>query len=353
MKTSRWAVVAVAMVLLSGQLATASQGRRRSAGIGDGKVEIEGVIKTPGTTSLVITTSHKDDVTVMLTDTTVIRHGDTTIAAVDLKAGQRVHAKATSANGTLTATQIEVQDENEKEGEASAKGVVKSVGTDSLVVTTASGDVTVNVDGHTIIRSGAKALTLADIKAGDLVEAEGTKIDDHTLLAKLVQVENENENEHEAAISGVVKSAGKSSLVVTTSKGDVTVNVDGATKITKQGKAITLADVAVGDHVEAEGTLADPQTLNATKIQDETENENENEAEIEGTVKSVGTSSLVVTTSKGDVTVNVDSHTEIRRDGAHLALSDIKAGNRVEAEGTMTGATTMNAQKISVKGAGK
>ena len=52
-----------------------SEGWRRSTGI-DNKVEIERLIKTPGTASLVITTSHKDDVTVMLSDKTVIRHGD-------------------------------------------------------------------------------------------------------------------------------------------------------------------------------------------------------------------------------------------------------------------------------------
>src|ERR1051325_9790883 len=169
MKTTRWIVVAVAVVLLAGQVAFGAQGRRRAAGGGDGKVEIEGVIETPGTASLVITTSHKDDVTVTLTDATVIRHGDTTIAAADLAAGERVHVKATSSNGTLTATQVEVQNENENEAEAAVHGVVESVGTDSLVVTTASGDVTVNVDANTVIRSGANALTLADIKDADRV----------------------------------------------------------------------------------------------------------------------------------------------------------------------------------------
>src|SRR6185295_9178062 len=57
-------------------------------------VEIEGVIKTAGAGSLVITTSHKDDVTVVLNDATVIRHGQTAIAAADLQAGDRVHVKA-------------------------------------------------------------------------------------------------------------------------------------------------------------------------------------------------------------------------------------------------------------------
>ena len=265
MKTSRWAVAAVALILLTSPVAMA---RKRSAGPGDGKVEIEGTIKTPGTASLVITTSHKDDVTVALADSTVIRHGDTAIKAADLTAGERVHVKAAPVNGTLTASEVIVQDENEDDGgqaEMAAAGVVKSVGTNSLVVTTAKGDITVNIDANTVIRSGAKALTLADIKVGDRLEAEGTKVDDHTLLAKHIQVESENEKE-EAEISGVVKSVGTSSLVVTTSKGDITVNVTTTTAITKQGKAITLADIKAGDRLEAEGTLAGPTTLNAAKI---------------------------------------------------------------------------------------
>jgi hypothetical protein len=72
MRKSGW-VVAVAVVILAGQIAMASPGRRRSA-VGGTKVEIEGVIKTAASDSLVITSSHKEDVTVMLTDTTVIRH---------------------------------------------------------------------------------------------------------------------------------------------------------------------------------------------------------------------------------------------------------------------------------------
>ena len=69
MKMSRCVVPAVRLsIIITGQIANASEGRRRSTGIGDNEVEIERLIKTPGIASLVITTSHKDDVTVMLID---------------------------------------------------------------------------------------------------------------------------------------------------------------------------------------------------------------------------------------------------------------------------------------------
>ena len=346
MRVARWIFVVAAVVVMTSPVAMASHRRA----VGTETVQIEGLIKTVMSGSLVITTSHGDDVTVMLTDKTEIRHGETPIAAADLKVGERVHVKATQAKGVTTANEVIVQDENEPENETSAAGVVKSVGTDSLVVTTANGDVTVNVDKSTIIRMKDMAITLADIKVGDRVEAEGTQVDAHTILAKMIQVEEANEPENEVEIGGVVKSVGTSSLVVTTAKGDVTVNVDKTTVITKQGKAIALADIKMGDMVEAEGTLVDAHTLNATKIVDETENEQE--AEIKGVVKSVGTSSLVVTTSAGDVTVQVDSNTQIRKDGQTIKLSDIKTGDHVEAEGTLVDAHTLKATKISVEDEG-
>jgi len=98
MKTSRW-VVAVAVILLAGQMATASQGRRRSAGVGTARSRSKGSSRRP----------------------------------------EPIRWSSPRPNG----------------------------------------DVTVNVDANTIIRRGSQALTLADIKAGDRVEAEGTKVDDH------------------------------------------------------------------------------------------------------------------------------------------------------------------------------
>jgi hypothetical protein len=159
-------------------------------------IEIEGLIKTAAPDSLVITTSHKDDVTVLLTDATVIRHGHTAIAAADLKAGDRVHVKATVKDGVKTAIEVIVQnqgedDENDDEGgdTMTANGTVKSVGATSLVVTSVpKGDVTVQVGADTIIKKQGVHITLADIHAGDEVNTMGTRVDDHTLEARQIEV---------------------------------------------------------------------------------------------------------------------------------------------------------------------
>ena len=161
-------------------------------------IEIEGLIKTAAPGSLVITTSHKDDVTVVLTDTTVIRHGHTPIPAADLKAGDRVHVKALVKDGVKTAIEVIVQnqgedddDENDGEDEATmtANGVVVSVGATSLVVNSVpKGEVTVQVVATTIIKKQGEHITLADIHAGEEVNTMGKRVDDHTLEARQIEV---------------------------------------------------------------------------------------------------------------------------------------------------------------------
>jgi hypothetical protein len=162
-------------------------------------VEIEGVIKTAGSGSLVITTSHKDDVTVVLTDATVIRHGQTAIAAADLEAGDRVHVKAMVKDDVKTAIEVIVQnegegeDDDEKDGEdgatMTANGAVVSVGATSLVVNSVpKGEVTVQVTATTVIRKQGEHITLSEIHAGDEVNAMGKRVDDHTLEARQIEV---------------------------------------------------------------------------------------------------------------------------------------------------------------------
>jgi len=148
--------------------------------------------------SLVVTDSHGTDVTVKLVATTVIRHGDTAIAAADLKAGDRVHVKVLVDGEVKTATLVLVQnqgngeddDAGDKGGEtATANGLVKSVGGDSLVVASVpKGDVTVQVGADTIIKKQGDRIALADIKAGDEVNAMGTRVDEQTIKARQIEV---------------------------------------------------------------------------------------------------------------------------------------------------------------------
>ena len=255
----------------------AALSRRRSAP-STPQTQIEGTITAASAASLTVHDSHGQDDVLQITDKTVIRKGSTLLKPADLAVGMRVHV---AADAGKTALLVIVQDEKSEPGDdnggdrggttMTANGTVKSVGADSLVVTTVpNGDVTVKVDASTIIKKQGATIKLADIKAGDGVNTMGQRVDDHTELARQIEVRgNDQRNEpEEASAEGTVKSVGSGSLVVTThSKGDVTVKTDASTAIRKEGKTIQLSDVKVGDGVEAEGQKIDAQTLLARTIQ--------------------------------------------------------------------------------------
>lgn len=239
------------------------------------QTQIEGLITAASATSLTVHDSHGNDDVLQITDKTVIRKGDTMLKPADLAVGMRVHVAAADKTAML----IIVQDEKSEPGDEppggnatmTANGTVKSVGSDNLVVTTVpNGDVKVKVDGNTIIRKQGAIIKLADIKVGDGVNTMGQRVDDHTELARQIEVRGDgNDNEpEEMSAEGTVKSVGSGSLVVTTqAHGDVTVKTDANTRISKEGKTIQLADVKVGDGVSAEGQKIDATTLLARAIE--------------------------------------------------------------------------------------
>jgi len=151
--------------------------------------EYEGIVRSASATELVVFTSHQNEETFVVDGDTIIRKGNTVIAPEDILAGWRVHVRATSAeDGTKTASLVIVQ--NNPAEEVSLEGTVASVGPSSLVVTTADGDVTVEVSPSTQIRKSGKKIALSDIETGDEVEVEGTRVDATTVQAKKITVED-------------------------------------------------------------------------------------------------------------------------------------------------------------------
>jgi hypothetical protein len=68
-----------------------------------------------------------------------------------------------------------------------AAGQVKQVNGNALVLTTANGDVTVNVDGKTQIEKMVQG-SLSDVKTGDQISAQGTRNSDGTFTAQTIQI---------------------------------------------------------------------------------------------------------------------------------------------------------------------
>jgi hypothetical protein len=266
----------VSVELAANTASTSGGGRRRAVGSAP-QLEIEGPIKTASATSLVVTAARtKQDVTVALTSTTVIRKGDVTVAAADLKAGDQVHVRATVVNNTATATLVIVQQPETEKGDdnganvVTANGIVASVAADAMVVHRANGsDVNVKVGSTTDIKKHGVAIPFSSIKAGDHVEVRGTKVDDKTVQAVQIEVEDapgtvpDDHNNGAAEVSGSVTAVTAASLTV----GGTTVKVDSHTVIRKNGQTISLGGVKVGDRVEAKGTRVDATTILASTIE--------------------------------------------------------------------------------------
>lgn len=154
--------------------------------------EYEGIVRSVSETQLVVFDSHQREVTFVLDAQTVIRKGNTTVAATDIQAGWRVHVKATaSADGaTNTATRVTIQNTH-TDDEVKLSGTVTAVGTTDLTVQTESGAVTVQTDAATRIKQRNSTIALADVAVGDRVKVEGRTVAANTVLAKSIEVKSE------------------------------------------------------------------------------------------------------------------------------------------------------------------
>lgn len=150
---------------------------------GQSKKEIEGLIVEVSATSITVNdASTHGPVTAAITADTVIRKGNTTLKATDLKPNDRVHVRASiGADGKLTAVEIKLQ--NPAEDKPPSQGQVKelegpitAVSATSITVLNASTkrDETAAITADTVIRKGNTRLTAADLRTGQRVHVKTT-----------------------------------------------------------------------------------------------------------------------------------------------------------------------------------
>lgn len=162
---------------------------------GHAGAEIEGIVQSVNAqgSTLTVQDQRLGLVTVAVNTTTVIRHGHTTLALATIAAGNRVHVKAMQQNdGTYLATDVNVQSAGgggETENEVSGTVLSVDAQAKSFVVQTASGNVTVVTDAATKFKRSGTSSAFADVTVGRLVDVEGTKRPDGSVLATEVEIE--------------------------------------------------------------------------------------------------------------------------------------------------------------------
>ena len=250
--------------------ASGAHGRTRSAPSSP-HAEYEGTVKSASATQLVIVDSHRGDTTFTLDSHTVITKGSATVAATDLKVGDRVHVTASKqSDNSLLALFVTAQNTNGHNETAEFEGIVKAIGSDSITLTTPGGEVTLGIDSSTVFQPAAP-------KVGDRVHVRVAKTADG-LVATLVMVQGsggddsgDDGGQHGGTTmtaNGKVTATGSDNITVDSeSHGSVTVKVDSSTIIRKQGTTIAAGDIKTGDFVNAMGTKIDDHSLLARQIE--------------------------------------------------------------------------------------
>jgi hypothetical protein len=141
------------------------------------------------------------------------------------------------------------------------------------------------------------------------------------------------EHGNHGELSGFVTAKGANSLTVR----GITVKIVTATIIRHGHTMLTLADIEVGDHVQARGTRdAAGTTLTATEIKVEDtegddEDKDEHKNEVEGTVAALTGTCPAITFTVGTTKVTTSSTTTFK-DGVCTGIAN---GTKVEVKGTL------------------
>ena len=157
------------------------------------KREFEGIIRSADAETIVVYTSHKEEVSIGLSDDTVIRRGNETLTAADLVPDMRVHVRARKVDEGFVAQQIVVQgtedDDEEDEEEDRPKlqqyeGLIVSASDTELVIDDSRrNEVTFVITADTVIRKGNETVEAADLLPGQRVHVKATVADDGTATA--------------------------------------------------------------------------------------------------------------------------------------------------------------------------
>jgi hypothetical protein len=168
-----------------------------------------------------------------------------------------------------------------------------------------------------------------------------------------------------AQIEGTLITVSATEIVVFSSKGqEVTATVNETTVIRKGQTAVPAAELQAGwrVHVKAK-TEGEQTTALEIIVQNQNGDDDDDSGDDDGSpatftangaVKSVSGTSFVVTSQpKGDVTVKTDASTIIKKQGQRITVADLKAGDEANCRGRKTGEREMLAVQIEVRGKGK
>jgi hypothetical protein len=286
---------------------------------------IIGTISAVDTTAGSLTITPKKggaDVVLKVDSTTMISRNNQTATLADLKMGDLVAARYDPT--TMLAIMIRAR-LNAVQVIGTISAVDATAGTVSITPKKGGPDVMVKVDSTTMITRNRLTATLADLQMGDRVVA---RYDFATMLA--LKINASVMLAHVEGTISIVDTSG-STVSITPKQGgpDVMLKVDSTTMIKRNHQPAALADLQVGDSVEAR---YNPGSMLAVVIDVETGKKSDLTA-LMGKISIVDTTgnTVSITPSQGgpDVMLKVDSTTKIELNDKPATLADLKVGDMV------------------------
>lgn len=303
----------------------------------NGDTEIEGRIESIDGSTLKVAGR-----TVLVTPSTVIRHGGTAMTLTQLAVGQRVHVKGitTGAGATTTATTIIVQNLN-------ASLPVNLDGTVSGLTGTAA-SFTFTLDGRRVcgdaateFKGGGRSPSFADLQNGDEVDVKGTQRET-CVYAQRITFEDEDDEDDEAdefeaegAISGL---SGTCPSIAFTLAGK-TFRTNSSTEF-KGGACSALAN---GDTVEAEGAVQADGSVLAKKVElEEDDEEGGREWEARGAISGLTGTCPAITFTLAGKAVRTNSSTRFNG----VTCASIETGTALKVEGVLQADGSVVAKEV-------
>ena len=200
--------------------------------------------------------------------TAVIRHGHRRLTMDDIQVGDHVQARGAMEDTTLVATEIKVEDTGNDNDDDADEAELKGAIADLNLTTTPCPNVTFKI-GTTIVKTNSSTkfddAACADLANGKIVEVEGTKQADGSILASKVELEAGPDE-----VEGTVfEFSGASGCPAVTFKVGPVLSL--ATKVTTTSSTtftgVTCATLANGAKVEVEGTKQADGSITAASVE--------------------------------------------------------------------------------------
>lgn len=196
--------------------------------------------------------------------------------------------------------------------------------------------VTIKTTSSTIFTRAGKTMSLSTLASGKQIHVRGTKNSDGSITATHVDIELSGYYGQVTAVSG-------STITVQSHDGTShTITITPSTTFTRGSQSASLSDVKTGDQIAAEGPLNSDGSLAARMVQIELPHVDGQITKISGTIITVqehnGTTYTIKVSFK---TTFTDGQTQNK-----LSLSDLKAGEKIHAEGTQNSGSSLGAISI-------